>query len=413
MTDETSPFLRLKAPRPTGNVIIVFGDIPEDEQLRILEKGSRSMGAGAQALALAADDVARIDTLDLPQPILMRGLGIGTIHVPGHAGIAAVAQTFRAEEGVNEARPEFFMYAMPPSVLASDDLFRTWGVARTGAENSPFTGRGIRVAVLDTGFDLDHPDFQGRTIVHQSFVPGEDVMDGQGHGTHCIGTAAGPRGGANLPRYGIATEAEIYVGKVLNNRGVGTETDILAGMEWAIEQGCQVISMSLGRPTQTGEKPSAAYERLGRMALDRGALIAAAAGNDSTREFGFVAPVGAPANSPSIMAVAAVDASDNVANFSSGGINTNGGEVNIAAPGVSVFSSVPRPRLYDTLNGTSMACPHVAGIAALWAESDPGLRGQSLWDALVRSAQPMSHPASDVGAGMVQAPGGDEAAPIA
>jgi subtilisin family serine protease len=254
---------------------------------------------------------------------------------------------------------------------------------------------------MDTG----HPDFAGRSIVTRSFVAGETADDVQGHGTHCAGTAAGPAAAGNRPSYGVATEADIFVGKVLNNSGSGLEIDILAGMAWAIEQGCQVISMSLGRATQVGEIPSAAYERLGRRALDSGSLIVAAAGNESSRQFGFIAPVGAPANSPSILAVAAIDFEGKIAEFSCGGINPNGGEVNIAAPGVGVFSSFPRPELYKTLRGTSMACPHVAGLAALLAESDASLRGQALWDAIVSGAAKLSLDASDVGAGLAQAPG--------
>jgi subtilisin len=404
MTD-TPPFLSLKAPRPTGNVIVVFGDIPVEEQIDILRKACSSIGAGADVCVLGVGEIGEIDVLDLHAPILLQGLGIGTLCVPPDSGVSTVAQILRAENGVLESRPEFYMHALPATATAADDATRTWGVARIGADASDFTGKGIRIAVLDTGFDLKHPDFDDRTIVHKSFVPGEDIMDAQGHGTHCIGIAAGPSAGTNRPRYGIATGAEIHVGKVLNNKGFGTETDILAGMEWAINEQCHVISMSLGRPTQKGEKPSLAYERLGKMALDSGCLIVAAAGNESSREFGFVAPVGAPANSPSILAVAAIDASDGIAEFSSGGVNTNGGEVDIAAPGVAIFSSFPRPRLYETLTGTSMACPHVAGIAALWAESDPALRGKALWDALTGNAEAMTHPALDVGAGLVRAPG--------
>jgi subtilisin family serine protease len=102
------------------------------------------------------------------------------------------------------------------------------------------------------------------------------------------------------------------------------------------------------------------------------------------------------------MAVAAVGADEAVASFSCGGVGT--GQVDIAGPGVGVFSSVPRPRLYASFNGTSMACPHVAGLAALWAESDPSLRGRALWEKLVESARQIGLPARDAGAGLASAP---------
>ena len=272
------------------------------------------------------------------------------------------------------------------------------------ADQSPYTGKDIKMAVLDTGFDFEHPDFTGRSITEESFVPGEETQDGQGHGTHCIGTAAGPVAGAEHPRYGVAPEAEIFAGKVLNNSGSGAESWILAGMEWAIENECEVISMSLGRPTQPGEQPDPLYEAVGTAALENNCLIIAAAGNDSARQFGFIAPVGAPANSQSIMAVGAVDNNMKIADFSCGGINGNGGEINICAPGVDVFSSVPIPKRYDRFPGTSMATPHVAGVAALLAQSDSNLRGEALWDALRRTALDIGLPLQDGGAGFVQAP---------
>jgi subtilisin len=148
-------------------------------------------------------------------------------------------------------------------------------------------------------------------------------------------------------------------------------------------------------------------DSVGEAALREGSLIVAAAGNESARDFGHIAPVGAPANSKTIMAVGALDPNLAVAEFSCGGLTSGGGEVDIAAPGVLVHSSFPMPRRYRILRGTSMACPHVAGVAALWAESDPSLRGQRLWDALAGAAQPLPLLARDVGKGLVHVPDAD------
>jgi subtilisin family serine protease len=266
------------------------------------------------------------------------------------------------------------------------------------------TGRGVRLAVLDTGIDLGHPDFAGRTIVTHSLVAGQTVDDVQGHGTHCAGTAAGAAAGAgNVPRYGVAPLADLHICKVLNDSGAGRELDILAGIEWAIDQDCAVVSMSLGRPVGPDEPFDPLYEQVGLRALQAGTLVIAAAGNESDRRYGHIAPVTAPANAPSIMAVAAIGADAGIATFSCGGIGA--GAVDIAAPGVGVFSTAPRPRMYRSLSGTSMACPHVAGIAALWAETDRSLRGQGLWDQVKASAVPVGGLGKrDVGAGLVQAP---------
>lgn len=104
------------------------------------------------------------------------------------------------------------------------------------------------MAVLDTGLDLDHPDFAGRQIYAESFINGETADDGNGHGTHTIGTSCGAKKPHTDPRYGVAYEAEIYAGKVLSNGGSGDDSGILAGIEWALSNGCQIISMSLGAP---------------------------------------------------------------------------------------------------------------------------------------------------------------------
>jgi subtilisin family serine protease len=259
------------------------------------------------------------------------------------------------------------------------------------------------VAVLDTGIDLGHPDFAGRTVVARSFIAGQAVQDGHGHGTHCIGTAAGPKQPGQLPRYGVAYEAEIYAGKVLSNQGSGGDSGILAGISWAIRNDCPIISMSLGAPTVPGQSFSTVFETVARRALSRGTLIIAAAGNESSRP-AHIAPVGHPANCPSIMAVGAIDQRLEVASFSNGGLNPNGGQVDIAGPGVMVRSSWPRPMLYRTISGTSMATPHVAGLAALLAEADPDARGRTLSCLLMQTARRLALSARDVGAGLVQAP---------
>jgi subtilisin len=268
-------------------------------------------------------------------------------------------------------------------------LGATWGLIATKVPPGTRSGAGIKVAVLDTGMDLGHPDFAGRAITGASFV-GQPVQDLHGHGTHCIGTSTGPKAPAgSIPRYGIGYKSSIFAGKVLSNSGSGAMAGILAGINWAIANRCQVISMSLGSPTSVHP----AYTAAGNAALSNGSLIVAAAGNN-----GSGSPTGAPANSPSIMAVASLDPGLTPSVFSCSG------KIEIAAPGRDVFSSWPRPRRYNTISGTSMATPHVAGCAALWAETSPNLRGMALWRKLVATAKRLPFPASRVGAGLVQAP---------
>ena len=294
------------------------------------------------------------------------------------------------------------------AAAAFADGSATWGLQATKVVDTPYSGLGIKVAVLDTGLDLNHPDFAGRKITSQSFIRGEAVQDQNGHGTHCIGTACGPKTPSTLPRYGIAYNAEIFAGKVLSNRGSGADGGILAGIDWAITNGCQVISMSLGAPTRPGDTYSQVYEQIGQRALRQGTLIVAAAGNESRdpssgKRLSPPNPVGYPANAPSLMAVAALDAQLQIAAFSNGSINPNGGQVDIAGPGVNVYSTWPMPTRYRSISGTSMATPHVAGIAALYAEATK-LTGYALWGYLLRDAQRLLLLSTDVGVGLAQAP---------
>jgi subtilisin family serine protease len=284
------------------------------------------------------------------------------------------------------------------STLA-DTAAATWGIAATKVMSSQFSGLGVRVAVLDTGLDLQHPDFAGRAVTSQSFVPGQEVQDLHGHGTHCIGTACGSRQPANGRRYGIAWQAQIFAGKVLGNDGHGPDGGILAGINWAITNGCQILSMSLG----VQGPASIAYEQVAQRALAAGTLIVAAAGNDSRRSQNVILPVSRAANSPSILAVAAVDSSFQVADFSNRGLTADGGQVDIAGPGVDVYSAAPMPTRNRVLSGTSMATPHVAGIAALWAEARQ-VSGAALFQMIAGAARRLGALSTDVGAGLVQAP---------
>jgi subtilisin family serine protease len=291
----------------------------------------------------------------------------------------------------------------PPAAQATfDESLATWGLQAIRALETRFTGRGVRVAVLDTGVAPLHPDLASRVVKKASFVPGETVDDGHGHGTHCIGTAGGPEKPRVLPRYGVATQAEIYAGKVLSNAGSGSDRSILAGINWAVSEGCRVVSMSLGAPVRLGDSYSRVYELAARRALARGTIIVAAAGNDSHRP-GLVAPVDHPANCPSILAVAALTPDLTVAWFSCGGLNPDGGQVDIAAPGVDVLSAWP-PAGYRRLKGTSMATPHVAGVLALLAEAHPGATAAELKNFLLSGARRLPLPSTDVGAGITQAP---------
>ncbi|MFI7672480.1 S8 family peptidase [Actinophytocola sp. NPDC049390] len=340
--------------------------------------------------------------------LLMSELGVALVNADEEQ-VTALARAVDEPGPIALIEPERYVQAIEPTAPSTDaeaptvdETLFTWGLQATGAPNSTATGEGIKLAVLDTGFDLKHPDFADRTVVSASFVQGEEVQDGHGHGTHCIGTSCGPRELDSGPGYGVAYKSDIYVGKVLSNEGSGADGGILSGIDWAITNGCAVVSMSLGAPTEKGQAFSRTYERVATRALQKGTLIIAAAGNESDRRVGRINPVGHPANCPSIMAVSAIDVARKMAWFSCGTVDTIGA-VDLTGPGVDVYSSWPVPLRYKRISGTSMATPHAAGVAALIAQAT-GARGLELWARLSQLSRRLPLPGTDVGAGLVQAP---------
>ncbi len=398
----------------TGRYLVTYREGAAEEGMKALKTGGMRIADSRDfdAQAMAMEDIGDADAVGFAE------LGVALLGAKAAESQGLSTAGVTAEDGsgpIEAVEPEYFVFADGSDYLrgflsASQTIARemgggaavaepegdeaeaealgaTWGLRATRVPLSLRSGAGIKVAVLDTGFDLGHPDFAGRPIVSRSFV-GQPVQDLNGHGTHCIGTACGPRSPAGTtPRYGIGYGTRIYVGKVLTNAGSGSSATVLAGMNWAIANRCEVISMSLGAQTPV----QAAYTAAGAAALRHGLLIVAAAGNTG-------GPTGAPANSPTILSVASVDPNLVRSNFSCRG------KIEIAAPGRDVFSSWPRPRRYHTISGTSMATPHVAGCAALFAQSNPALRGMALWRQLQARARRLAQPVAHVGAGLVQAP---------
>ncbi|MES2627578.1 MAG: S8 family serine peptidase [Bacteroidota bacterium] len=297
--------------------------------------------------------------------------------------------------------PEKVVY-VPDDLTYRVNIPATWGIQKTGVYKSAFSGKNVKVAILDTGLDLHHPDFTTRKVVSQSFVPNESVHDLNGHGTHCVGTACGDKNMAG-ERYGVAHEADIYVGKVLANKGSGAQSWVMNGMLWAASNGCKVVSMSLGSPVNPGETPDIAYERTAANVFAKGCIPVAAAGNDSNRSNGAVMPIGSPADGGFVLAVAALASNLSVANFSNQAVNPKT-TMGIAAPGVDIHSSWPMPKRYRTLSGTSMATPHVAGILALLWEQFPNSTPAAICHRMRNLAQPLPLLPEDVGAGLAQAP---------
>ncbi|MGW2203142.1 S8 family peptidase [Streptomyces sp. NPDC001774] len=252
-----------------------------------------------------------------------------------------------------------------------------------------YTGKGAKVAVLDTGIDVDHPDFAGLIDGTASFVPGEAVTDVNGHGTHVAGTIVGSGAASAGDNKGVAPGADLFVGKVLGGKeGHGQDSWVMAGMQWAAESGADVVNMSLGDsyPTDGSDPMSQTVDAL---SARYGTLFVIAAGNAGPET------ISAPGAAASALTVAATDKQDRLASFSSTGplAHSGGMKPDIAAPGVDITAARSQEMadggegLYRTISGTSMATPHVAGAAAILAQRHPDWTGAQLKEHLMSTAK--------------------------
>ncbi|MGW2084935.1 S8 family serine peptidase [Streptomyces sp. NPDC001880] len=251
-----------------------------------------------------------------------------------------------------------------------------------------YDGKGSKVAVLDTGIDASHPDVKDRILETKSFVPGEEVVDRNGHGTHVASTIAGSGAASEGVNKGVAPGSDLIIGKVLGDGGSGADSGIIEAMEWAKAEGADVVSMSLGSsiPDDGSDPMSQAVDAL---SADGGPLFVIAAGNAYD-----AGTIGAPGSAEKALTIAAVDKRDNRAGFSSMGplVRSFGLKPDLSAPGVDINAaasqSVPGASgMYRTMSGTSMATPHVAGAAAILKQRHPDWSGQRIKDALMSTSK--------------------------
>ncbi|MCL6666900.1 S8 family peptidase [Streptomyces panaciradicis] len=254
-----------------------------------------------------------------------------------------------------------------------------------------YTGKGVKIAVLDTGVDATHPDLKTQVIASKNFSAAADATDHFGHGTHVASIAAGTGAKSGGKYKGVAPDAKILNGKVLDDEGGGDDSGILAGMEWAAEQGADVVNLSLGGQDTPGIDPLEA--EVNKLSEEKGILFAIAAGNSGPES------VGSPGSAEDALTVGAVDGKDKLADFSSTGPTVDGAlKPDVTAPGVDITAAAAKgsvidqevgenPPGYLTISGTSMATPHVAGAAAILKQEHPDWRFSELKGALTGSAK--------------------------
>ncbi|WP_079159343.1 S8 family serine peptidase [Streptomyces griseus] len=251
-----------------------------------------------------------------------------------------------------------------------------------------YDGKGTTVAVLDTGIDATHPDVKDRVRKTRSFVPGEEVTDRNGHGTHVASTIAGSGAASGGANKGVAPAADLIVGKVLGDDGSGADSGIIEAMEWAKAEGADVVSMSLGSSIpDDGTDPMA--QAVDALSADGGPLFVIAAGN----AYGE-GTIGSPGSAAEALTVAAVDKHDDRADFSSMGplVRSQGLKPDLSAPGVGIEAAASQAvpgieGMYQAMSGTSMATPHVAGAAAILKQRHPDWSGRRVKDALMASSK--------------------------
>jgi serine protease AprX len=268
-----------------------------------------------------------------------------------------------------------------------------------------FTGRGVSLAIIDTGIDTSHPDFAGRVVAVRDFTM-DAFIDSNGHGSLVAGIAAGTGAYSGGMYKGIAPDALILSAKVLRADGSGQMSDVMAAIEWAVDLGVDVINLSLG--TCNPSDGDDALCEVCDLAVDTGVVVCAAAGNDGPRK----RTVGSPGAARRVITVGAVTASGNIAEFSSHGpVGDDRMKPEIVAPGTDIISvraqstraGKPLDNFYTSATGTSMATPHISGIVAILLEANRKASPQLIRESLYHTAIDLGLEEYSQGAGMVAA----------
>ncbi|MBX7045654.1 MAG: S8 family serine peptidase [Ignavibacteria bacterium] len=274
----------------------------------------------------------------------------------------------------------------------------TQNLQKINIDTNSKKGTGVKVAILDSGFDFSHKDFIGRNIFKLNNQT--DDIDEEGHGTFCTGIACGNIDSSGI-RYGIASEADIYISKVILSENCGALCWAINSIRSAINVGCKVISMSFMILSDNLQSDIAAFEKVALEAKTKGAILTAAAGNESNRLYNIISPIGMPANCLSVLAVNGMGYNSTIYNNSNRGTAAIGCEINVVAPGVEIYTSSIGNFTSGPLEGTSFANAHVTGILALLWEEFPNSTPDEIINIMYSRCKEPKSPTEDFGNGLV------------
>ena len=389
------------------NVTLLARDGYDDqatEELPLLVEAGNTRRAAVPSVPAGADKVRELDSVD-------------TVAIT--ADKSEIRTTWESLRGPTGARADSTdaRLADGATVWLNGTIEATLddSVAQIGAPQAwsrGYDGDDVTVAVLDTGYDPDHPDLADQVTAAENFTDVADpsgavAVDGHGHGTHVAATVGGTGAASGGRRQGVAPGTDLLIAKVLDNAGNGSTDQIIAGMEWAVEQGADVVNLSVGS-TWASDGTDPLSQAVDELTLSSDTLFVVAAGNSGPDE----ESVGSPGAADLALTVGAVTKEDEPAAFSSRGPRLGDGAIKpeITAPGVDIVAARAAGTSlgnlldahYTSLNGTSMATPHVAGAAAILAQQHPDWSAAALKARLLSTSESLAdQPVTFQGAGRV------------
>ena len=348
--------------KPLHKIIVFKQGVDESTALKIIEKAG---GSAKKSLRL------------------INGQAVVLPSKTAEKALADNSQVLRIDEDIVVAVSKVSTPVVQPAQVLP------WGIDRIDADVAwkVYTGNAVKVAIIDTGVDTDHPDLQANIKGGINTInPRKTYQDDNGHGTHVAGIIGAVNN--NIGVVGTAPQVQIYAVKALDRNGSGYLSDIIEGLQWAINNNIQVINMSLGANTDVQSFHDAI-----KAVYNAGIIQVAAAGNDGPADNS----VDYPAKYPETIAVSAINSSGQIASFSS-----RGPEVAVTAPGVDI-NSTWNTGFYKVISGTSMATPHVTGTAALVISARGPMTPEDMKAYLKSTAENLGFSPNLQGAGLIDA----------